>query len=335
VNQQHPSFYLNHCLEGLKPLAAELAAQHHIPTLACGLVDFQSSQTAFFGLSTTPSQNLERATPAHWYFDLASLTKPFVLSQVFLRYPQLFDVSMKLLLDHRGGTPAWGRLSRHSYQEYLRSFSVRSSPTLYSDLGAILLGILIEEKSGKSLRELTSPLVGKHLYHWLDPFLREQCLIPTGEREGKMICGQVNDDNAYVLGGFLPHAGLFGTVEGVMRTLLELNRSYQLIERVIGLRPLKQVHLEAESRFCMGFDTVTNPLKTLAGPGCHLPTFGFLGFTGTSFWIDSVLQKGVVILSNATLNYSHDKTGITALRRSLGSYCWNFFSKEGGQGQAK
>ena len=77
-----------------------------------------------------------------------------------------------------------------------------------------------------------------------------------------------------------------------------------------------------ENRFILGFDHVLDPQNTLAGPGCSLRTFGHLGFTGTSFWIDLETQRGAVILSNATQTYWYERSGLSDLRKKLGAAIW-------------
>ncbi len=65
-----------------------------------------------------------------------------------------------------------------------------------------------------------------------------------------------------------------------------------------------------------------NPDDTLAGRGCGEFTFGHLGFTGTSIWIDPEKMKGHVILSNATKFHWFDKTNLNDMRRVIGEQVW-------------
>ena len=78
----------------------------------------------------------------------------------------------------------------------------------------------------------------------------------------------------------------------------------------------------SQNRFENGWDRVEDPSSTLAGAGCSNRTFGHLGFTGTSIWIDSVKKLGHVILSNATKNYWYDKKSLNIYRRNLGKLVW-------------
>ena len=76
-------------------------------------------------------------------------------------------------------------------------------------------------------------------------------------------------------------------------------------------------------RFSYGWDRVENPANTLAGVGCGAYSFGHLGFTGTSIWIDPDRMIGHVILSNATKNHWFDKVGLNSIRRAVGEYVWH------------
>ena len=81
---------------------------------------------------------------------------------------------------------------------------------------------------------------------------------------------------------------------------------------------------KTDDRFILGFDRVTDPENTLAGKGASLNTFGHLGFTGTSFWIDLEKMKGSVILTNATQTYWYERSGLAQLRKALGSAIWKY-----------
>jgi CubicO group peptidase (beta-lactamase class C family) len=76
-------------------------------------------------------------------------------------------------------------------------------------------------------------------------------------------------------------------------------------------------------RFAYGWDRVENPGNTLAGAGCGPSTFGHLGFTGTSIWIDPEKGLGHVILSNATKYHWYDKVGLNDIRRAIGEKVWS------------
>jgi CubicO group peptidase (beta-lactamase class C family) len=267
--------------------------------LAVGVLDFKKSSFK----TSEISPNL--------FFDLASLTKPLTLSSVKFARPQLWEKDFDLLLNHKAGLPDWGRLSRANWREELMDFPIKKSPTLYSDFGALRLMLELEKKSGKSLKELASFYWDKDLVFWKD--LKNMAPI-TGMRKGHPITGQVHDDNAYIIGSFCSHAGLFGSIEGVCKSLISLNDKTSFVKKVS--------ESFSGERFVEGWDTPG--ADSLAGVGHSPKTFGHLGFTGTSIWIDGEKEIGHVILTNATKKYWYDRTGLNNLRRALGEKLWKW-----------
>jgi CubicO group peptidase (beta-lactamase class C family) len=179
---------------------------------------------------------------------------------------------------------------------------------LYSDLGFILLGLLIEEKTGETLdtfweKKIASPLkLHKELFfpkrgsfNTCSCMATEKCL-----RSGQMLCGEVHDDNCRGMGGVAGHAGLFGTAPAVL-SLCE-----HLIEQVKGRKEhpsyssdvLRNLLKKAAGldRPC-GFDVPTEGVSS-SGRFFNSESRGHLGFTGTSFWIDFMRETAIVLLTN-------------------------------------
>jgi CubicO group peptidase (beta-lactamase class C family) len=100
--------------------------------------------------------------------------------------------------------------------------------------------------------------------------------------------------------------------------LIDLEKQTHFCEQVEKIFPFQA----KDDRFILGFDRVTDTENTLAGKGCSHQTFGHLGFTGTSFWIDLEKNRAAVILTNATQSYWYDRQGLNDLRRQLGSALW-------------
>ncbi len=291
-------------MKELKQIILKNMKRQHFDSIAVGVIDF-SSRTF---------KSLDLGHPEGMYYDLASLTKPLTLASTFHHSPELFDNEMLLLLNHRGGLPSWGRLSGGSWKETILGYSIKESATVYSDYSALRLMLELEKKSGKKIEQLTSDYWDSEVMLWLN--LPDGAVCPfTGFREGDSICGEVHDDKAYVIGEFTTHAGLFGTINGVCKSLLKLEEQTKFIGDM-------EKRLPCEDRYCCGWDTVENPENTLAGAGCSPKTFGHLGFTGTSIWIDPEKRLGHVILSNATQNYWYDRDGISELRRIIGQWVW-------------
>lgn len=299
-------------MEKLKNIAFELLGNQHFDSLAVGVIDFKNASFESFEISADVF-----STKPYLYFDLASVTKPLTNSAVRLKNPGFFDEKMMLLLNHKAGLPMGGLLSKKSWKEELLAYEINESPTLYSDYSSLRCMLEIEKKSGKKLEELCSFYFDKELVHWKK--LPDNSFSPeTGVRDKKIICGEVHDNNCYNIGEFVSHAGLFATVDGLCRSLLNLEKKVNLLEQMkTNFHSQKE-----EDRFILGFDRVTDPENTMAGKGCSSRTFGHLGFTGTSFWIDLDKKIGSIILTNATQTYWYERSGLTYLRKALGAAIW-------------
>lgn len=282
--------------------------------LAVGVMSFKTKEIQSFSWINSDREILEADT----YFDLASITKPLTLSYSYFNNTKIFTKDMLLLLEHRAGLPAWGVLGKSDWKERLLSFQIKESNTLYSDYSALRLQLELE-KLDIDLKQETLSYVDNDCLHWLD--LKDEYCPPTGFRGNKVIRGQVHDPNAYNLKVFTAHAGLFATIDGLLKSILNFNREQNLVE---------QVHQELKKRktpqrFVWGWDRVEDQASTLAGSGCSEYTFGHLGFTGTSVWIDPTKDLCVAILSNATKNHWYQKTELNALRRDIGDLVFKTF----------
>ncbi len=278
-------------------------------TIAVAVVDFKTGSINALELENKKSSK-------NIFFDLASLTKPLTLSATKLIYPELFkgDQSLELLLNHKASLPSGGRLSRDSWKDDILSYKISEGETLYSDYGALRLMLELEKKSQKDLKSLCSSYWDSELLFWKDLPQDAHCPF-TGFRSGKKIKGQVHDDNAFVIGKFCSHAGLFSTVSGLAKSLINLNEKYNLLSSIS--------QKNFENRFIDGWDIASGE-NSLAGLGRGPKTFGHLGFTGTSMWIDPQMEKGQIILTNATQNYWYHRDGLNNLRRSVGEFLWKW-----------
>lgn len=294
-------------------LSLNLLSQQHFDSLAVGVIDFNNQSFDSFEISAS---NVVSSKP-YLYFDLASLTKPLTNSAVLLKNPNLFSEDMCLLINHKAGLPIGGLLSKKSWREEILSYGIDPSPTLYSDYSSLRCMLEIEKKSGKSLKALCDYYFDSDLVHWkklpLNSFSPEY-----GSRNHKVVSGEVHDNNCYNIGEFVSHAGLFSTIDGLCKSLLNLNKTADLNKQLTNAF---KTH-DNNDRFIMGFDHVSDPEQTLAGRGCSLKTFGHLGFVGTSFWIDLEQNKGAVILTNGVQTYWYDKAGLNQLRKTIGEAIW-------------
>lgn len=292
-------FFQTKCLNFIESADAD--------ALAFSFLDFKASEFESFVVTKKEFQSSE---PKNIWFDLASLTKPLTNSYLALKENNLSQ-DLELLLNHKAGLPAWAILDKSNWREYIKSFSVKESETLYSDLSALRFMLEMEDKYKINYRDYFKPVWKGNLKYWLDLDGSEQTL-QNGFYGGKPNIGKVHDPNAYNLKTITSHAGVFGTIDGLSNVLLNMNESLEMLEKLKNLK--------RKARFTLGFDTVGQ--DTLAGGGCSPLSFGHLGFTGTSFWIDPELQRGWVLLSNSTKYFWFNKTGLNTLRRELGERVW-------------
>jgi serine-type D-Ala-D-Ala carboxypeptidase len=225
-------------------------------------------------------------------------------------------VTMRMLLAHSSGLPAYARLfeTAETSSDLLRSallMPLESEPMereIYSDIGYILLGKAIEVLCGESLdefcrREVFTPL-GLNSTGFRPP-KKLRPLIPPTEIDStfrrRTIQGEVNDENCSVLGGCAGHAGLFSSVTdllGFAQTILEPNTPGSVFRsETVSIFNTKRVFPAGTTR-ALGWDTPSDPSSSgrYFGPR----SIGHLGFTGTSMWIDPDRRLAVVLLTNRT-----------------------------------
>jgi CubicO group peptidase (beta-lactamase class C family) len=278
-----------------------------------GIIDFKKNSFEVIEANHFEEEVKIKTEPT-LYFDLASLTKPLTNSLSYFLKPDSFDAPTLLCLSHRGGLPAWGLLPKKGWKEQILSYPIQESETLYSDFSALRVMLNLEKK-GVDQKKICSEVWDKETLNWLD-LPKHFPTVQYGYKNSLPNFGKVHDPNAYVINEFCSHAGLFSTVDGLCRTLLNYQSKTGFIEKVKSDLP-KHNH-----RFAYGWDRVENPEATLAGKGCSKFTFGHLGFTGTSIWIDPERMLGHVILSNATKYHWFDKDGLNGLRRAIGEAVW-------------
>jgi hypothetical protein len=282
--------------------------------IGVGIIDFK--QNTYEALEGNLNEGKVHFSPEPLlYFDLASLTKPLTNSLSYFLKPDLFTEEMKLCLNHRGGLPAWGLLSKDGWREQILSYPVIESETLYSDFSALRVMLELEKKNINQ-KKICQDIWDKETMFWTDLpawFPVVQC----GFKNSRPNFGRVHDPNAWTIKEFCSHAGLFSTVDGLCRTLL----TYQ--EKTNFIAKTKSDLATHSHRFSHGWDRVVDPANTLAGAGCGKFTFGHLGFTGTSIWIDPDQMKGHIILSNSVRKHWYDKTILNEIRKIVGSEVWS------------
>lgn len=246
--------------------------------------------------------------------------------------------SLRHLLTHSSGLPGWRgyyerlsptasipaseqqrSLARAALVKLIRDEALiyeRGGRSLYSDLGFMLLGMIVERCSGVPLQEFFrnqiaslagASQVGFVPTEWADDFLqyarrRGGDVAPTEHDawRGRLLCGEVHDENAASLGGVAGHAGLFGTAEAVLAVtgawLQAYHRRSSILEPVLVKEFTCRQTVVPGSSWALGWDTPSPP----SSAGRFLPevSFGHLGYTGTSVWIDPLHELEIVLLSN-------------------------------------
>jgi len=204
----------------------------------------------------------------------------------------------------------------------------------YSDIGFIILGVALERLTEESLdsfcqREIFGPLAMANTTFNPRPELRKQIPPTADERQNlrgarapaqelreptqkpresesgprstfrsRIIQGEVQDENAYILGGVAGHAGLFSTAEDVARFAHVLLNGGTPILRPETISLFTRRDSTPGSSRTLGWDTPSNPSQS----GKHFGpnSYGHLGYTGTSLWIDPDHQLCVTLLTNRT-----------------------------------
>jgi CubicO group peptidase (beta-lactamase class C family) len=266
-------------------------------------------------------------------FDLASLTKvlattPFVMQDVergtlgmadpVSRYidawkgPDRADVSIRDLLAHCSGLPGHRPLFREhrgraGFEQAICSIPLEYEPrsrSIYSDLGFMLLGFILEDRItlDRRLDALKAQVGTAQDLQFRPPDLWRRRTAPTqlDPWRGHVLLGEVDDENAWALGGIAGHAGLFGTAAAVgdlARHLLQIlgGRLGVVRQDTLSLFVTRTLDVPGSSR-ALGWDTMlpTSSCGRLMSPRA----FGHTGFTGTSLWIDPERDAYVVLLTN-------------------------------------
>ena len=266
-------------------------------------------------------------------FDLASLTKVVTTTTLAMRavdggVPLLEtplrehftawrakdrrEVRVRDLLEHASGLTAHlpffrDHHSRAEYEEAICRLPLEYEPrqrAVYSDLGFILLGFLLADTLGAPLDAQFDRLVAAHGWGeigYRPPAGWKARTAPTETNawRGRLLVGEVHDENAWALAGVAGHAGLFGTARAVGRFARSMLRGLagdSLVASPATLRTFMTRSDVTGSSRALGWDTMltTSSCGTRMSPSA----IGHTGFTGTSLWIDPKSDVYVVLLTN-------------------------------------
>jgi CubicO group peptidase (beta-lactamase class C family) len=221
------------------------------------------------------------------------------------------SVTVRQLLEHRSGLPAGRDLWRLAHTPDEARALVLETPLvcrpgdcyIYSDLGADVLGLIVESVTGETLdRFLTErvfqPLGMNDTYYRPNDSLKIR-VAPTevNPPRGYPLQGEVHDENAYALGGVAGHAGLFSTAADLsIFAQMMLNGGEFNGVRIVSDSTIALFTRRAAGTRALGWDTCDGE----GGCGKFLASraYGHTGFTGTSIWIDPERQMFVILLTN-------------------------------------
>lgn len=305
-------------------------------------------------------------------YDLASLTKPLVtgmlcaqliengeltLDSAVAHYLPEFErtdrqmITVRQLLTHTSGLPAWRPLyilaegDRERARGVIANEALEYKPgtrVVYSDLGFIVLGFLLERLTGKGLGELAQTEIIQPL-GLQDTFFNPKFALQTGiaacetgniyERETvcsagaieyagwreQVIWGEVHDGNSYFLGGTAGHAGLFSTASETQRLATQFlpHQSELLTAETCRLFSTNMTERLNEARSIAWQLGAT--VDSAAGPSLPADSYGHSGFTGTSCWIDPQHERVFILLTNRTHARELPFVNINSIRREFHS----------------
>ena len=223
-------------------------------------------------------------------------------------------VTLRMLLAHSSGLPAYEKLFLRvtTRDHILRAafttplVAVPGTRAEYSDIGFIILGVALERLADEALdtfcqREIFGPLGMAHTTFNPAPALKDS-IPPTADDRSfrhRIVQGEVQDENASVLGGVAGHAGLFSTAEDLaIFAHAMLNGGHPILRAsTIDLFTRPESAPDGTSR-ALGWDTPSTPSQS--GKHFSAGSFGHLGYTGTSLWIDPGQQLSITLLTHRT-----------------------------------
>lgn len=274
----------------------------------------------------------DAVSPTESIYDLASLTKVVgTTTALMILYDQgkvhLDDpvskyipefsggdkdlVTLRLLLEHRSGLPAGRDLWRIAHSSDEARQAVIETPLVYhpdqyyeySDLGADMLGFVVEAASGQRLDQFLAdhvwkPLGMENTFFKPADSLRDR-IAPTevNPPRGYPLRGEVHDENAFALGGIAGHAGLFSSAADLaVFAQMMLNGGEYGGTRIIADSTVALFTTRAARTRALGWDTCGGDGS--CGKYLSERAYGHTGFTGTSLWIDPDRDMFVILLTN-------------------------------------
>ncbi len=270
-------------------------------------------------------------------FDLASLTKVIATTTCVMRLEQMGqiklndpvakyipdfaqngkeDVTIRMLLTHYSGLPAdldlkepWnGADEGFARVNASKLVNAPGSTFLYSDVGFVVLGELVQKVSGMPLDQFAQTYIFTPLNMTSTRFNPPPTWMPRiaptqrDEHTGQMLRGTVHDPTARQMGGVAGDAGLFSSADDVAKFAQALlNGGAPILSPlVVEKMTTPQQPPNLPDVRGLGWD-IDSPYSSNRGELLPVGSFGHTGFTGTSLWIDPATNTYVVLLTNATM----------------------------------
>ncbi|MGA7249457.1 MAG: serine hydrolase [Candidatus Cybelea sp.] len=297
-------------------------------TAAVGRIEHRGSVLFERAYGVTRTDERARAVYVDTSFDLASLTKLFVatlllrlvadgtleldepLAGVIPEWRSLphSSITARMLLDHTSGMNS-GADYRAIFDENVEDFALRSAlvatpgeRVIYSDLGFIVIGVVLERVTRRSLAALTRHLSPSLTFR---PRAAQRSKIPATEEDDwrGRVQGFVHDEKAYLMDGMAGHAGLFGTAADVA-ALTECYlgpldaRPFTLLPEALVREAISEQAYDPILRRGLGWALKTSD-ENSCGRSMDASSFGHTGFVGTSVWADASRDLQGVLLTNA------------------------------------
>jgi len=230
------------------------------------------------------------------------------------------EVTIRHLLTHSSGIPGYYQFflddkvkTKDDVLNYILNVKLNAQPGTqyeYSDLGFILLTSIIEKVSKRSINKLAhsycfGPLGMIHT-RYVPPQDWIVNIAPTEvdlQYRQRLIHGEVHDENTHLIGGVSGHAGLFSTAEDIAKyAQMLVNGGIWKGKRMFNTSQLSEFtkvqNIPESSDMALGWDTPSQSGKSIAGDYYTNGSFGHLGFTGASLWVDPNQEIIIILLTN-------------------------------------
>ena len=276
-------------------------------------------------------------------FDLASLTKLFITTLVLRAvdekvlaldeplvgfFPQWRGnpherITLRMLLAHTSGMNSgadYRELLDRNVEQFALDTPLIAEPgerVIYSDLGFIALGVLLERIYGRALAAITERVFRSPSLRFR-PYGRQRSAIPATEEDAwrGRVQGSVHDEKAYLMGGAAGHAGLFGTAADVA-LLAEAylgplcGRATSLVSLPLVREATREQAWDPTLRRGLGWALKTND-ENSCGRYFSMLSFGHTGFVGTCIWVDPQRDVQGVLLTNSVYFGRNDTRDLRA-----------------------